>query len=203
MKTSEVEDQAMGTLFQRRLVQTVDVTIAIPLVAFLVWLFASSIPESAVHGSPGSQRLLRRVIPEGWAFFTRPAREITHKVYRESTDGSYIDDSVVNVKLSNRISPSRLVRVRSISLGAIYNALPDDAWQVCKGGPTKCGLKLRGGPSRAVTLSFHRPGYCGELLIERSVPVPWALRDSYRKLRREAPAEYAKVRVDCEKLERN
>ena len=180
----------MGKLISKdfRIATATDLVLGLFGVALLTSVFVSAIPESAL--SPGAQaaNVVRKFMPEGWAFFTRSARESTIRVYRYQGNGSFADDSTVNVVSSDRFSPSRLVRVRSIFLGIVELRINEEEWVVCEGGPVKCAQKIKVAQgTREMKLALHRQAYCGDVLLQKSGPVPWRWRGSYRNVRNSIP----------------
>lgn len=144
---------------------------------------------------PGQDRqVIGRLSPQGWAFFTKdPQDELLHVM--ERVDGRWqVSDGEPSGEPSNLFGFRRHVRARGVEVGLFTQALGHaEMWHECKGEPESCADSL---PVAAVVANpSPSPFYCGELVVFRQRPVPWA----WSKARRPVvmPSFLARIEVQC------
>jgi antimicrobial peptide system SdpA family protein len=108
----------------------------------LVWLFwgvivfslvASFMPDPPVRTSKSTITILRKILPQGWAFFTKDPQESFMLLYKLQCSG----DSITHIKeftyksasLANSLGFSRKARLVGGEVGVIASSLPKSGWR--------------------------------------------------------------------------
>lgn len=112
--------------------------------------------------------------PQGWAFFTRDAREDRFFVFRRGAAGDTWQPALMSPhnKPSNAFGMDRKTRAQGVEMGLMFNAAPKQAWRSCKGDPVAC---LSDAPVAFQMANISpRPTLCGDVGLVLQPPVPWA-----------------------------
>lgn len=144
---------------------------------------------------PGQDRqVIGRLSPQGWGFFTKdPQDELVHVMRR--TEGEWqLADPEPSGSPSHLFGFRRELRARGVEVGLLTQALGRaDQWHECKGAPSSCVDAL---PLAAVVQNpSPSPFYCGELVVYRQEPVPWAWSKANRPV--VMPSFLARIEVQC------
>jgi len=113
-----------------------------------------------------------RVSPQGWAFFTRDPREPVDRVYIREENGWVFDERFYagSRSSSDAFKRNRLVHVE---LGHALARVRSSQWVKCKDDLYTC-LHEVDIERVQVTNRTNMQSVCGEFLIERQPPFPWA-----------------------------
>lgn len=133
------------------------------------------------------------VSPQGWAFFTRSPREAAYHVFRR--DGAeWAPYPLTNAHPVHAFGASRAPRAKEMELGAVLGTVPGKHWRegrVLPGVPAGADTL----PAVTVTNPAPRPRVCGEFLVQKYAPLPWAWSGSFGSVAQ--PARSVRLRVAC------
>jgi antimicrobial peptide system SdpA family protein len=134
-------------------------------------------------------------MPEGWAFFTRNAREKKREMFRE-VDGTVVPSNQSDTRGLNLWSPSRAQRLVGIELAILDPKIPKSAWVPCETQVERCVEKvLSGGDPVVLEVVMNRPAFCGRVILRDVKPVPWSWRNSKQPVK--MPSQLALLDVKC------
>lgn len=136
---------------------------------------------------------LMLIAPQGWIFFTRDPREAVDRVYRRTNPCCEIL-TLPNNHISYLFGLKRDGRAFAVEMGPLLKRIPGKAWRECRGELASCVAGLQK-PSRTAPNSSASRFACGEIIVQRQRPIPWAW-SSNRNLR--APYSIANLNVSCE-----
>jgi antimicrobial peptide system SdpA family protein len=167
---------------------------AIAFATVALYVAVAYVPTTAVSLPLYTQirPIVRSVIPEGWAFFTRSPREERMAPY-VLRDGRWTDvHAAPHAEPQHLFGLNRISRAQGVELGLLYGAVPSTAWTSCRGtDPARC----LDGSTIALTLRNLSPDptICGDVGLVRQEPVPWAWAHSTTVM----PIKYARLTVQC------
>lgn len=118
--------------------------------------------------------------PEGWAFFTRNPREENLLVYRRAGT-SWVRAIPTNADPQYLLGLGRAQRVQEMELTRILQHVPATSWIHTRSTivpPPSAGMRH----PVAVNNTAPHLTLCGEFLLQRQEPVPWAWSKSRRTL---------------------
>ena len=193
-----LDDQAVDHESARTAPRTRKHALTVLAVGLLWCTLAMYVAHAMIPGPvvtlPGpDQRTVRTLFPEGWAFFTRDAREDRTALMREE-EGRWTEVEIgPNGEPEYAFGLRRLPRVQLGELNEISRLVPDDAWEECAGGWATCSAADV--DAVAVANPTVRPQLCGGLAVISYEPVPWAWAPDVD--REEMPARVARVEVTC------
>lgn len=174
-------------------------TILVVLVWILIALYVvmGQLPATAVELPAMGQvtEQARLVAPQGWAFFTKSAREPREILWRRSADGTWqIAMLGPHSESRNLWGLNRQSRAQAVDQGIVLGALPAVRWSKCDSGPiADCLLAL--GAAVPVKNPAPEPLLCGEVGVSRQEPVPWAWAGAAGRTR--MPASVVRLEVAC------
>lgn len=144
---------------------------------FTVWmllLFYSiivALPNNPLSLDLANKKIIRQVIPQGWGFYSKSPREETLNVYSISNESDVV--VWLNNRIKNVFGIYRYGRSQGIELGLIvYNLPKSTEWKECDGKGKSC-IK-DSDPTVSVGNTTPSPTICGDILIAREAPIPWA-----------------------------
>lgn len=156
--------------------------------ALIAVVLASSAGVSPVK-PPFSVRILQlAVVPEGWSFFTRDPREPKDVVYRRA-DGRLEQVTFANTSRASLLGVSRRARAVDGELMGLLAPVLASTWRDCRGAAC---LARGGEPLRLTNWSTTRH-ICGDVVVLRSPPAPWA----WRRAEVAMPSQVLELHVDC------
>lgn len=159
----------------------------------IYWIAVASMPYSPVSVPRIISLNIQTFWPQGWAFFTRNPREERTYFYRMEGDEAVIQH-FHNSRAVNLFGARRNARLESMELATIAESIPESSWLNCAEG-IRHQDSLAYLPSVKIRNSFRYPKLCGEILIEKKEPVPWAWsKDTSED---EVPSKIAKINVIC------
>lgn len=160
---------------------------------FCVIAFFGSLPDSPMRLSKKHHLYLASVLPEGWSFFTRSPRE--EEISAFGRDGGAW--RLLNFRASSSRSwfgLRRTSRVQGVEFGGLAAQIPDSSWSA-HSDPFSGGADLTSIPRLPAGNTAVRKTMCGEVLLQKKPPVPWAWSRSGRPVA--MPAKYVLLQVDC------
>lgn len=161
--------------------------------ALILAVLAGSIEDSPLRYSSSEKLNLIAILPEGWSFFTRNPREATDHVYHRQEAG-WVSLGRTNSHVANLFGARRTARIHGIELSALLQQVAVGKWHraVVRLEDLKAIESI---PVMKVTNPALRPTLCGQLLVQRREPVPWAW--SSRRDAIEMPADIVRLRSSC------
>lgn len=157
------------------------IALTIGLVAatsLVVYLMGTRVGVTAAVQLPGqgeANAVLSRVLPQGWAFFTKPTLSATPVAYKHVDDRWEVVAGVSNAQLRFVAGLSREGRRQGVEMASILDGIPRSAWQQCNGSSVnECGAA---GPRVAASNPLARPTLCGKIALAGVKPTPWEWRD--------------------------
>lgn len=132
--------------------------------------------------------------PEGWAFFTRDARDEDIYMFTREADGTWRNASALpHFQASHLFGLDRTSKAQGIEVGALVQKAASAQRQACREAPTAC---LNGAAvSLTVENTAPRPTLCGEVGLAFQKPIPWAWSRSPRPI--VMPSRVLKLEVKC------
>lgn len=162
-------------------------------ILFSVVLF-SSIPFNPIQYNANYIEEVFTYTPQGWAFFTRDAREEQAYIYKVENN-KLKKISQKHADINNFIGLSRKVSKLAMEVEVIATLIdkkrfPQTTWNYNENLYGKV-------PSRFVEVRnlIKSPILCGDYVIVYHSVVPWAWSKSKRKIK--MPAKVLKVRIKC------
>ncbi|MFD7505139.1 SdpA family antimicrobial peptide system protein [Streptomyces sp. NPDC059850] len=155
-----------------------------------------SLPSNVLSTRDGGElrSLSARLLPQSWAFFTKPPNDPEFVPYTVSDDGVSYAARLPNSRSDNLYGLTRRQRAQGPEVASMANQV--HAWKDCEEIEGDCPAVVAGssGPA-AVTNSSPVPTLCGRLVLVESTPVPWKFRDKYEGWRLDKKA--ALVEAKC------
>jgi antimicrobial peptide system SdpA family protein len=163
------------------------------------FVFVASLPVNTMSPSAEIRFALRQVVPQGWRFFTRSAREEQLTLYLHH-EGEWTNLSRAPVSRGrNAFGLNRAVRAQQVELGMLLrdaNLIYGDtnaSSQPCTGAPTDCLHGAR--PPLTLVNRTARPGICGTVGVVFVQPVPWSWRSQRHNI--DMPSRNLQLAVAC------
>lgn len=141
-------------------------------------LLCAFMPDNPLRPPKVVKDNLTAFAPQGWVFFTRNPREASDRVYRRTNPCC---ESIVatNGDAEHMFGIQRDPRAQGVELGTLVAQVPEKAWQPCRGDLAACIAKTTPAAVKVVNRSAVR-SMCGEVIVERRPPIPWAWSRSNR-----------------------
>lgn len=179
----EQEDLRLG----RRIVMTGAVALVM-----VVYVLHAALPATPFQLPFTDKRIIKTVLPEGWAFFTISPRSPDVVVYGAQPGGGWKRITVnAHSGSGSLLGLDRRNRSQGTEVALVANRVPPDHWSDCKREPLDCLETLT--PKRTVAnFATHRT-MCGDIGLIMQEVLPWAWRD----LETTMPSRVVRVRVTC------
>lgn len=150
--------------------------------AFALLACWSIVALYAVHGQmprnvlelPFESRLrplLPYLTPEGWAFFTRNAREPKLLTYRLDAGRWRTADLGPHARPTNLFGLDRRSRAQGVEIALLLGTIRKDGPVDCKDAIPACLDRL---PALQIRNASPAPSLCGDVGIAQQEPLPWA-----------------------------
>ena len=152
----------------------------------------AAMPANAIE-LPGEASFDARVImPEGWKFFTKDARE--PRLLAFTRDGERWTSSDVGANADGPwLGLDRRRRLQGVEIGLLLEALKTASWNKCAIGPVDC---LEAAPVVAEVVNVAGiTTLCGDVALVRQEPVPWAWAAHAHETI--MPSTFLRVSVQC------
>lgn len=133
---------------------------------------------------------LSRIMPQGWAFFTKPTLAATPVAFAPAGDGWERVAGVPNAQLRFAAGLSREGRRQGVEMASILHEVARSTWTTCTGQ----SLERCAGDKSVASVSnpLPDPTLCGELIVGGLKPTSWA----WRQLSSAVTHVHEAVRVD-------
>jgi antimicrobial peptide system SdpA family protein len=169
------------------------------ITCFWTLLFGYSI-HAALPFNPVNLPLVKTLrvrifMPQGWKFFTRNPREEQIKALSKDSEGKWQSALIgANASVANLFGLRRNSRAQGIELGLIVTSLKKNQWVECKDRLDICAEKTCNVGHVANT--SPNPTFCGEAVLIKQSPVPWAWSRAKRPVI--MPSKCVRVNVSCQ-----
>lgn len=153
------------------------------LTSLLVGVMIFTVMVAVAPFNPISSKLqvghdINTLVPEGWAFFTRNAREPDFFYYEKKGDQwSRMAKYFPNSSPRNAFGMNRRTRAITTEMVLLFQKVPPGAWietEKVLNVTNVAALDTAQAPSLTNTLPV--PYLCGEIAIVMAEPIPWAYR---------------------------
>jgi antimicrobial peptide system SdpA family protein len=172
---------------------------AMTLASFLVmaalsaYAVQSARPYNAVQLPFARKIAMVLVLPQGWKFFTRDARESQQTMQVRVREGRWADASGgPNAEPAHLFGASREGRAQAIEISELLAAAGHVTFAPCTGAVTSC-LEAATPAARVQNVSA-RPSLCGSIGVVHRAPIPWAWARGGAK---EMPTTVVRLEVSC------
>ena len=153
-----------------------------------------SMPDSPLRPSLSFRQDVIAIAPQGWAFFTRDPREPVDRVYTRSGP-EWVQVTYTNSSRRNWLGLKRDARALNVELASLLSEVDPALWRNCPGRLETC-LRERDVPAVAVVNRSRIRALCGEILVERRPPAPWAWSRAKRPVLLDSKIARLDVRCD-------
>ena len=195
MRTSKHQPQEATTSARaNRAARIVDCCAFVFWAALVGVAMLGALPEDAFGSSTYSREIVRTLLPEGWAFFTRNPRESTYHLYEETPGGQLTSADSADARAKGLWGLERKSRLRSIAVAQLASRVPKEAWKECRSTLRQCRQEQDVEPE--IALKMNVPTICGHVVLEEREPVPWAWRRSFFRVH--MPSRTARAHIPCE-----
>ncbi|MCC8907433.1 SdpA family antimicrobial peptide system protein [Curtobacterium sp. GD1] len=147
---------------------------SVVLIAYLVAMRVGPTAAVQLPAQGEANGVLSRVLPQGWAFFTKPTLSAT-PIGLKRVDGDWaVVAGVSNAQLRFVAGLSREGRRQGVEMASILNGVPESSWQQCEGrSPVAC---TKGHGLVPVSNTLRAPTLCGHVVLAGVKPIPWQWR---------------------------
>ena len=135
-------------------------------------VLVAAMPDNPLRLPSVWQQSVFKVTPEGWGFFTRNPRSPVDHVYKRVGD-DWVRVNHTNADVRNIFGIRKGTRMMGIELVYLQNKIQENAWQPCAGDIETC-LRTSGKQPTVTRNESMMREVCGEYVIDRRPPVPWA-----------------------------
>ncbi|MBW8686392.1 SdpA family antimicrobial peptide system protein [Chitinophaga rhizophila] len=157
--------------------------IAAVAAAIIVMIAINALPESAINRNETSRVNMVSLAPQGWAFFTRNAREEKYFIYQQQPDSSWQLASVPGASLRYLFGLNRKGRASSLELKGLVGQTTDSMWvNTNKKIEAFFSATATPLPVYAVKNRCPDPVFTGNILIQKRQLVPWAWANLNREV---------------------
>jgi antimicrobial peptide system SdpA family protein len=133
-----------------------------------------------------------KVVPEGWAFFTKSPRDAAYVPYERAADGTWRKAELwPHSRPSNAFGLDRRSRAQGVELGILQSAVGRAGWVECYDRADTCFERA---PLERAVNSSPEPSLCGDVGVAQQFPVPWVYARSGERVGRSL---VGRVRVTC------
>ncbi|KNB52794.1 hypothetical protein AC230_09120 [Streptomyces caatingaensis] len=143
-----------------------------------VYVAQSYVPANVVHlpGQGGAKKAANAVAPQGWAFFTKSAKDIELAPYRFRNGRWESAARTPHARPSNAFGLDRASRSQGIELAWLV-AGPGIKWTDCTDSSDPADCLAHTPVSGRMTNDQPSPLLCGRAAVVQMRPIPWAWRD--------------------------
>jgi antimicrobial peptide system SdpA family protein len=135
---------------------------------------------------------IRRLVPQGWAFFTRDPQ--ASRMFPFGRQRRWRSVSLGPHALpSNIFGLSMRHRAQRFEMAILVRQIPQEAWRPCDESPVAC---LESAPKVAVRNTFPRKTLCGDVGLVRQKPLPWSRHASSQTVI--MPSTVARLEAACD-----
>jgi antimicrobial peptide system SdpA family protein len=159
---------------------------------FATYALHSALPANAIDLPFERSAHVREWFPEGWAFFTAPAQREQATPFTRRAGEWVSSNAGPNSRWSNALGMSRRARGQSVEIAKLIEQLAPDDWSSCDQANATCFDRA---VTHAVQSRSLHPTLCGEVVISKARPVPWAW--SQLKTPVAMPTQVLRMDVQC------
>jgi antimicrobial peptide system SdpA family protein len=172
-----------------------------------IWLFSVGVWAIFISGFallsipnhpfiiPKKYKLLaQNFMPEGWSFFTKSPREESIYFLSEK-DGTLDYRNQTNSSAYGWFGLKKNVRIQAIEIGILTKQLSQKAWKDFEGPVEEMESMVDTMKTYTLLNTMQKPSLCGEWILQRKPPVPWAWSPSKEKIF--MPSKIVKINVVC------
>jgi len=156
-----------------------------------------SIVKSAVGGPFYVAKSLKSnvsyMLPQGWAFFTRDAREEKLYAFAKDNNGNYIQDQPGGSAIY-LFGLDRSGRKIQMEYSRLLNQVDSTEWTEAKFDLKAIATELKSKKIIRVKNLYNKNGICGEMLFIHAKIKPWAW-SAYDSVK--VDAKYLRIYVNC------
>lgn len=167
--------------------------VALAWAAAIAPVLLGSVPDSPLRPSLRLRQDVVAIAPQGWAFFTRDPREPVDRIYARSGP-EWVQVTYSNSSRRNWLGLKRDARALNVELASLLTEVDSSQWSDCKGRIETC----REIPAVPVVNRSRLRALCGEILVERRPPTPWAWSRAKRPVLLDSKIAQLDVRCDRE-----
>lgn len=160
----------------------VPLTTLILLLALLLSGIFYSFPSNVVDQRDGStgRWFFSQLLPESWAFFTKPPDSPEFSVFKIDHDGINSALLFPHSRKENLYGISRKQRAQGPEMANLAAQVKKEQWTNCEELEVDCVSHVHNeGKKVSVENPAPSPSLCGEVIVAETVPVPWSYRESY------------------------
>lgn len=153
---------------------------AVPFLAFGAYDVHSQLPENVLSlpGENAAAPTLRKLAPQGWAFFTKSSRSSVVVPYGEGSNGEWESlDLGPHSAASNVFGADRGSRAQGVEVALLLDGVDTKQWAKCSSDVDRCLSKSEGAEPITVDNVSPQPTVCGDVVLIDQTPVPWSYRD--------------------------
>lgn len=148
----------------------------------------------SLPGQKQARTTVTNVAPQGWAFFTKSARDVEVLPYRRTANGTWTSLALTpHSSPRNAFGLDRASRSQGIEISLLLNLAEKKEWKECEDGLADCLADAKA--SRKVENPSPEPTVCGRVALVQEKPVPWAWRDLVDE--RSTPERFLTLDVTC------
>jgi antimicrobial peptide system SdpA family protein len=159
----------------------------------ILTVLRGSISDHPLRPSDLQKFNLVAVAPEGWGFFTRNPREPGFQLYQQQGH-TWRQVMLHNGEARTLFGIKRDARIQGVELQGLIYAIPDSAWTQAR-APLSGILERTDLYVHEVTNRALHATMCGDYVLMRQEPVPWAWASARDRL--DMPSRSVRLRVDC------
>ncbi|UCJ08207.1 SdpA family antimicrobial peptide system protein [Chitinophaga pendula] len=151
------------------------------LLFVLYFVALASLPNNPVALKSNSRFHVISFLPEGWAFFTRNAREDVLYVYKKQPDGHWELVNVPGSSLRFIFGLNRKGRAIGPEIAVLLRQLNDEDWLESR-YPVSSFFKTDTLRPHIVNNTAPDPACSGDLIFQLTPPIPWAWAGSGKEI---------------------
>lgn len=155
------------------------------------WMPAGQLFSSKTRGSLA---IVSEFTIQGWAFFTKSPRGESIMPYQYDESGSEWKEAVrgPNTQLKYAFGLNRDSRLTEFDIQLLLSNLDDDLWSSCE---DVSEIESCIADTQVIEKTIFADNFelYGDIVLVKSVPVPWA----YRNIRSGMPGEVVRINVEC------
>lgn len=131
-----------------------------------------SLPNHGLQLTSIERRRLVVILPQAWAFFTRDPHDPEVRYYVR-VDGRWELANLPHASAKYWFGVDKIPRVRGMELGALQGQVPKNQWRRCTTSLADCSGRAELVRVPVVNRALNAK-FCGDVLVERQPPLPWA-----------------------------
>lgn len=165
---------------------------------FGLYVFQASVGPNILHLPAQStvKPLINTAMPEGWAFFTKPADSSVLTVFARADDGYREITSPANAEPQWLFGLNRESRYQAFESASLLVGVGKEHWTQCEKRETTVDCLERISSSTSVSNNGNLKTLCGSIGLVAEGVVPWSYRQFTDVVR--IPREAIRLAVNCD-----